>query len=402
MIKTSILGVLLSLTLAGAAAAQTTAVDPIQCWWRTNPSAVRVGETFAVVLTCAVVENDAIVVVPDQAPLDPSAAQLPPFDVVGGSHGADLRTADRRFFQYEYRLRIIGEDLFGKDVKLPDTRITYRVQSRMGGASIEGIERTYFLPTLSVRVLSLVPGDATDIRDASTGTFGDVDAPLSRASLLMAAAGVLLAIAGLVVIVAFARFVGRFRKTGPAARQLVPDATILRAVRGELAAIRRERAAGWNPELTNRLVTMLRILGGCALSRPFSQTIVPGRAGGERLAHQGGHLLIRRGWTTSKTVTIAGSATPQALASELAHPSPDLAVWRLPIVDALQRALGVMTVAQYGRNTMGTTDDLACDEALDAAVKTVGQLRMRTTWPMRKLSDLGRMSTSLGQRVWSR
>jgi hypothetical protein len=82
------------------AAAQTEKTDPIQCWWRTSTGAVRVGETFSLVLTCAVVENDAAKVVVDQAKLEPSVIQLAPFEVVtGSSHGADLRTGDRRFFQ---------------------------------------------------------------------------------------------------------------------------------------------------------------------------------------------------------------------------------------------------------------------------------------------------------------
>jgi len=40
------------------AAAQNVETDPIQCWWRTSAGAVRVGEPFSLVLTCAVVEND--------------------------------------------------------------------------------------------------------------------------------------------------------------------------------------------------------------------------------------------------------------------------------------------------------------------------------------------------------
>src|SRR5688572_30376646 len=72
--------------------------DPIRCWWRTSVPAVRVGEPFSVVLTCAVVETDAVTVIPSQTELDPNALQLPPFDVLGGSHAADLRTADHRFF----------------------------------------------------------------------------------------------------------------------------------------------------------------------------------------------------------------------------------------------------------------------------------------------------------------
>src|SRR5262249_53353007 len=87
-------------------AAQNVETDPIQCWWRTSSGAVRVGESFSLVLTCAVVENDAAKVIVDQSKLEPSVIQLAPFEVTGGSHGADLRAGERRFFQYEYRLRL--------------------------------------------------------------------------------------------------------------------------------------------------------------------------------------------------------------------------------------------------------------------------------------------------------
>src|SRR5258706_3476726 len=169
-----------------SASAQTTVeTDPLQCWWRTSAAAVRVGQPFAVVLTCAVVETDTVKVVPDQAPLDPTVMQMPPFEVLGGTHQADLRTDDHRFLQYEYRLRLVAEDDFGKDVKLPDTKISYHLQSRTGeGPAIEGREQTYFLPPMSVRVLSLVPADEIDIRDASASTFGDVESRTFQADLL--------------------------------------------------------------------------------------------------------------------------------------------------------------------------------------------------------------------------
>ena len=84
-----------------AAAAQNVETDPIQCWWRTSAGAVRVGEPFSLVLTCAIVENDAAKVIVDQSKLEASVIQLAPFEVTGGSHGADLRTDERRFFQYD-------------------------------------------------------------------------------------------------------------------------------------------------------------------------------------------------------------------------------------------------------------------------------------------------------------
>ena len=128
---------------------------------------MRVGEPFTVVLTCAVVETDAATVVVDESRLEPSVVQFAPFEVLGGSHGADLRTDQRRFFQYEYRLRLIAENLFGKDVALPETKLSYHVQTQVSdrSAALQGRDQTYLLPPQSVRVMSLVPADATDIRD---------------------------------------------------------------------------------------------------------------------------------------------------------------------------------------------------------------------------------------------
>src|SRR5947208_924261 len=168
MTKRVPVALLLLLLGCGAVHAQDVSTDPLRCWWRTTTGAVRVGEPFAVVLTCAVLETDGATVVVDQSRLEPSVVQFPPFEVLGGSHGADLRTDQRRFFQYQYRLRLIAETMFGKDAALPETKISYRVQSKVGQkTAIQGRDQTYLLPAQSVRVMSLVPTDASDIRDTS-------------------------------------------------------------------------------------------------------------------------------------------------------------------------------------------------------------------------------------------
>ena len=91
-------------------------VEPITCWWRSSTSAVRSGEPFGLTLTCQVVETETMKVVPDQSKLDPSVVQLQPFEVIGGSHAPDMRVPGKRFFQYEYQLRLINEGAFGADV----------------------------------------------------------------------------------------------------------------------------------------------------------------------------------------------------------------------------------------------------------------------------------------------
>ena len=140
-------------------------VEPIRCWWRTTTGAIRTGETFSLILTCAVLENDAVQVVPDESRLSSAVIQLAPFEMVGGNHPTDLRTADRRFFQYEYVIRIINPDFIGRYVRIPDLLLHYRVNSRLSGnTSVQGKDNTYLLPTITLPVMSMVPPDTPDIR----------------------------------------------------------------------------------------------------------------------------------------------------------------------------------------------------------------------------------------------
>src|SRR5215470_17547605 len=124
---------------AADAGTQPVEVDPIRCWWRTSSGAVRIREHFDLWLTCAVLETDVVQVVPDQSHLGVEVAAMAPFDVVGGSHPADLRSGNRRFFQYQYILRIINPDAIGKDVKIPDLLLHYKVNSRVAAnTSVQG------------------------------------------------------------------------------------------------------------------------------------------------------------------------------------------------------------------------------------------------------------------------
>src|SRR3989440_11454211 len=85
------------------------AVAPIECWWKTDRSAIRVGEQFQLTLTCAVIDTDKMKVVVDESSLAPSALHLVPFEIVGGRRFRDIVNSPRRFFQYQYSLRVLGE-----------------------------------------------------------------------------------------------------------------------------------------------------------------------------------------------------------------------------------------------------------------------------------------------------
>src|SRR5262245_11866453 len=227
---------------------------PIECWWRTSSGAIRVGELFNVVLTCSLMDSPATKAAPDESSLDPNGIQLEPFEVVGGNRSADLPSSDHRFFQYIYRLRLNSADFFAKDVKLPEKKITYRVQRRSGnGPAVEGIEQTYVLPNLSVHVLSLVAADATDIRDTPSVTIVDVDSRLFRSNIFRLMVAVLATSALVLFAFSVTRFL-RSRRPSSSLRQLVPDFAVLDTATNELEAIATQRRLhGQSDALRTRL-----------------------------------------------------------------------------------------------------------------------------------------------------
>jgi len=380
---------------------QTTKADPIQCWWRTSAGAVRVGEPFTAVLTCAVLETTDVKVVPDQTKLEPSVVQFAPFEVTGGAHGVDLHTDDRRFFQYEYRMRLIAENLFGKDVAVPETKVSYRVQSRTGqGTSIEGRDQTYVLPALSMRVLSLVPGDANDIRDAGAETFGDIDQRGFRASLLTVIGGILFALAALLAILAIVRIIAKYRKPTEAAERVMPDLAVLRGVGSELAAVKRERqtGGGWNAELATRALAALRIVGSYATGRKVSKIIQPPAPRPQSPID--GQLLLRTGVPPKrKTVVISGAATAAIVARQAARLNAMGYAKRAQELEQLEQTLSRFTTAQYTQATR--FDDVALDEGVDNGVSLLRHLQVEQLWPMKRFAKRYAPPVA-GSKVWSR
>ena len=399
MVRAAVVACLLVVWGAGSARAQNVETDPLQCWWRTSAGAVRVGEPFTVVLTCAVLETEAATVVVDQSRLEPSVVQFAPFEVLGGSHGADLRTDQRRFFQYVYRMRLIAENLFGRDVSLPETKLSYHVQSKMGErqAALQGRDQTYLLPSQSVRVMSLVPADATDIRDTAGETFGDLDERAFRANLFTIIGGVLFTLAGLMALLALVRLARRYRKTSTATERLMTDQAVLRGVGRELAHVRRERdSGGWTPELAGRALAALRIAGTYLVGRPVS--LMPANkltAEGQDVP-EAGRLILRAGWPRPKRIAVSGAVTSLTMTRELARGAN---ARRTVLLESLGRALSVFTTAHFGRE--GTLDEGALDESLGTAREVLSRAKLEQLWVMKRFAAY-RAPAPMDTRVWSR
>ncbi len=400
MFRNSMWALLFVAAGATLVSAQTVQTDPLQCWWRTSAGAVRVGEPFTVVLTCAVIEADEAMVVVDQTRLEPAVVQFAPFEVLGGSHGADLRTDQRRFFQYEYRLRLIAEGLFGKDVALPDTKISYRVQSKVGQkTSLQGRDQAYILPAQSIRILSLVPNDASDIRDTSSAeTFSDIDQRAFRANLFTVIGGVLFVLAALMTILALVRLFQRYRKPVVASEKLISDTAILNGVGRELSSVQRDRDGGsWTPELASRALGALRIVSTYAIGRPVS-TMPASRllADGSETAEPG-RLILKAGWPRGKRIAVSGAVTAQTVARTMSRPGQTAA--HLALLETVSQALTAMTAATFSRD--GVLDASALDEAMATAKSVLRRMKFEQLWFMKRLATR-RAGTELDNRVWSR
>ena len=394
----------LLLLTAGGAAAQDVQTDPIQCWWRTTVGAIRIGEPFSVVLTCAIVETDAATVVVDRSRLEPTVVQFAPFEVLGGApQGADLRTDQRRFFQYEYRLRLIAENMFGKDAALPETKISYRVQSKVGkNTAIQGRDQTYLMPPQSIRVMSLVPADASDIRDTSAETFSDIDQLGFRANLFTVVGATLFVVAGLLALLAVVRVVRRYRTTTTSVERPITDGAILRGVGRELAAVRRERnnGGGWTPELAARALAALRVVATYAVGRRVGYQMVNPHQRVQDSIVSNGTLVLRTGLVRGKPVAVSGAVTSQSIARELGRNGVAPNARRSAMLESLSRALSAFTIAGYSRN--GTVDDAALDEGLSTGFDALKRMRLEQTWVMKRLAMRRGGALPVETRVWSR
>ena len=368
--------------LAGAvpAVAQTgtdmVEVEPITCWWRTSTSAVRSGESFDLRLTCAVVETEANKVVADLSKLDPTVVQLPPFEVLGGTHAGDLVTPGKRFFQYDYRMRLIAEDAFGNDVPIPPLEISYRIESQVqGGDTTQGREQSYSLPRTSMRLISLVPDDASDIREAAAAPFSTIENRDSRANLLQTVATVLFALAGLVVLLMLISMLRR-KKTVTNTTQLhLAPRKILSAVAKELDHVQRASRGGWSPELAGRALAAGRIAGSYATGRAIGQ-----RPPNAKETPVDGVLVIRsfgRG-----DVFVSGGATTQSTEA----------------VPGLSDALKTLTVARYGRVEKLDSD---ADQAMEAVKRVTREQQSAHSLIKEWAAAFVANVVDLRKKVWS-
>jgi hypothetical protein len=367
---------------AQAAPTANVEVDPVQCWWRTSTPSVRVGEQFTIHLTCSALETEAATAVIDRSRLGTAAVQFPPFEVTGGTQSADHVTAGRRFMQYHYNARLIAEDFFGSDIVLPAMTITYRIESRVQqDAAVQGLEQTYELPALSMRINSLVANDARHIREAAVPSLDDIAAREFRARMFRLIALILVGIAALTLAVTLLRWLRQRRRADMAtARHFVPHRAVLAGVRRELASLQRQtRGAGWDLDTLSRALAAARVVGGYAAGQAVSQR--------EAEATTTGELELRHGLFGRRRIGVSAAATALGVRNQTAATD-------------LDRALATMTAARYGRSD--AYDNSALDEALDIVVRGAGRVAAQHTWMSETSRAIGTALRGRTSRAWAR
>jgi hypothetical protein len=369
--------------------------DPIKCWWKTQKSAIRIGERFGLTITCGVIETEQIRVVADQTSLDPAAIELAPFEVIGGIRHRDVVSPPWRYFQYSYTLRLLDDEYFGRDLNVPPIQLTYNVQSS-GGGGARGLTQAYGLPALSMRILSLVPLSASDISDASSESFADMEARTFRASSELAAAAIFFAFAFVLAVLGAVRFVGKYRTRTPVEARPLAAGTVLRGcvrMAGELHT--EVSGSGWTPELIGRALAILRVAGAVAVGRPVAQALVD-----TGVREREGQVAVRLGLLRSRRAMISASTTAANLAGTPAKGRSRQAAAVGPALEDIQDSIRVFSAVRYRPDAR--FDTTALDEALERALNAIRRLRVTTLWPNRMADAVAGAAAGLRDTVWSR
>jgi hypothetical protein len=345
--------------------------DPIRCWWKTDRTSVRVGERFARVLTCVVIAASG---------LDGGAVQLTPFEVVSTTRRDDVVAPPWRYLQFEYAVRVLNDGFFGQDITIPALNVTYNIQAPGGGT--QGRDQTYVLPALPMRVLSIVPKAASDIRDASSQTFGDVEARRFRAQALSIGAIAAFAFAALLALLAVTRVARSLRKTVTPTTRTLDSAELLGASVRALRALQDDVRGGWTGATARRGLSALRVAAAAALGRPVAQQESDAAA-----AVDDGQLSVKTGVIGRGRMLISAGVTSQSLRTALERgPVPDAGA--RAALGRLVEALAAMNAAAYGRQE--PTDRTDLDAALSDGLDAARQLRGRARWPRRTVLSLSR------------
>ena len=260
-------------------------MPPIECWWKTDRSAVRVGETFLLTLTCAVLDTERVKVVVDESSLDAVGAAS---DAVrdrrrpavprhprmrrGSSSSTNTPCACSARSSSARKSRCRG-------CRLPIACRTRCREARRCRAARRSI-RSCRCPSACCR--SCLPARPTSATRRPTRSATSRRASSARTSCSFVA-GVAFVLAGLMAVMLVARAAVKRRRRRRRAQRTVSPVAVLGAASRELGAVQAaSQRDGWSSDLAGRAAAALRLAGAVALSRPVSQKEVDRNAAERR------------------------------------------------------------------------------------------------------------------------
>jgi hypothetical protein len=232
-----------------------------------------------------------------------------------------------------------------------------------------------------MRILSLVPKSADDIRDASGQTFASIESRRFRSSLATTTAWVSFAFAFVFGVFALVRATGQLRVKRKGIVKPLPASSVLGASLKALARVKEDASqAGWTADLSRRAAAALRIAGAVALGRPVSQSVV-----GPEVTEREGQLTLYSGWPKRRRVLLSAATTSRTIAAAMNNGHGPASQTRASL-ESISDALGVLSTAGYGRQSK--EDSASLDSALDDGTQAVRRIRSTTLWPWRTAQAL--------------
>ena len=300
------------------------------------------------------------------------------------------RLASAGFFSTEYSLRVIAEDLFGREVAIPAVDVSYRVQNQVEGANtVESLDQTYRLPALPVRVTTLVSPQVVDIRDASAETFDAIQERRFRGNVAYALAALLFSASIGSLIVAATAVARRYRTSPDRTPPLLSDASVLRSAIHELERVLEEaRRDGWNRDAIGKALAAVRVGIAMALGRRPPQTVLdPGVPARE------GAVTIQSGTIRPRRVMVSAAVTGDTLSAAAgASNGSGTGGAAPPVLDDFRSILAVLTAARYRREENLQGEQL--DEAVRDAVALLRRLLRERSWPNSGWQAIRRMAAA--------
>jgi len=258
-------------------------------------------------------------------------------------------------------------------VNIPPLPISYRIHSRVGAAgALEGRDLSYVMPMMPIKVLSLVPADADDIRDASEASLGAVESLQFRSSLFRVLTLTFAALAAVMAVLALMPLARSRTAASGDERDRVPDRAVLDRAAEDLAAVQsRVSGEGWSDDTVARALAAMRIIAGAAIGQTISQRPVAKDG-----AVPDGRLRVEHGLLRKTGVTVSSPVTADDVVRAARQGS--FSTTRQQQLEGLRSGLAAFTNALYRQAPV--RESSALDESVRNAIDVARDVSKERSW----------------------